>query len=161
MNRGRVSRIAAVVTFGLAVAARPAGEGDPLRGIKDRSEIDALVRGLRDGTSKGPQNLFVRDGGPYRIYTSYIDRRKGAADIHVTDDEVFLVVSGEALCTLGGDIEDKTLARPNEYRGTRIAGGTTRRVGPGDIVSAPRGTPHQMDPGEGHIVYLVIKIAGR
>ena len=148
-----------MLTLAVTLGAQPAGD-DPLR-IKTRAEIDALVKGLREGTLKGPQALFEREGGPHRIYTSFIDRRKGAADIHATDDEIFLVMSGAADCTLGGDIEDQTLARPNEYRGTRIVGGVTRRVGPGDVVSAPRGTPHQMDPGQGHIVYLVIKVAGR
>lgn len=160
MFLGRVARATVVLTLGLAMTAQPAGEEDPLRGFKHRAEIDALVRGLRDGTRKGPQTLFAREGGPYRVYTSFIDRRKGAADIHATDDEIFVVLSGEAACTLGGDIEDKTLARPHEYRGTRIVGGTTRPVGPGDIISAPRGTAHQMDPGAGHVLYIVIKVAG-
>jgi mannose-6-phosphate isomerase-like protein (cupin superfamily) len=160
MQGGRIARVGAALTLGLAVAAQPAGESDPLRGFKHRAEIEALVRGLREGTLTGPQALFAREGGPYRVYTSFIDGRKGAADIHATDDEIFVVLSGEADCTLGGDIADKTLARPHEYRGTRIAGGITSRVGPGDIVSAPRGTAHQMDPGAGHVLYIVIKVAG-
>jgi mannose-6-phosphate isomerase-like protein (cupin superfamily) len=150
--------IAAAVSTAVTVAAE---EPDPLRGIRNRQEIEALVDGLRSGRLKGPQALFDREGGPHLVYTSYIENRKGAADIHVADDEIFVVISGTAACTLGGDIADKTLVRPNEYRGTRIAGGVTKQVGPGDFISAPRGTPHQMDPGTGHILYIVIKVIGR
>jgi mannose-6-phosphate isomerase-like protein (cupin superfamily) len=160
MRLGRTLRLVFVVSLGVVMAAA-AQDADPLRGIRHRKEIDALVEGLRSGRLQGPQTLFERQGGPHRIYTSYIENRKGAADIHAADDEIFVVLSGTAACTLGGDIADKKLARHNEYRGTRIVGGVTTQVGPGDFISAPRGTAHQMDPGTGHILYVVIKVMGR
>jgi hypothetical protein len=130
-----------------------------LRGVRAKADIDAIVAGLRNGTLKGPQSLFEVPNGPYRVYTSYIDHRKGVADIHVDDDEIFVVLSGSAACTLGGDIENKTLAAADHtYHGDRIVGGTTKTIAAGDIVSAPRGTAHQMDPGDGHVLYVVIKI---
>ena len=143
----------------LQAQSKPSAEG--LRGIKSRAELESLVSKIRSGELKGPQPLFEGDQGPYRIYTSYIDNRKGLADIHVADDEIFVVLSGSAQCTLGGDIADKKLDPQNDYHGTQIVGGVTRPVAPGDIVSAPRGTAHQMDPGAGHILYVVIKIIGK
>jgi mannose-6-phosphate isomerase-like protein (cupin superfamily) len=150
----------AVATAGAGVAYG-GGEVDPLTGVKTKRDLDELVAKLRTGEVAGAQTLFERENGPYRIYTSYIDNRKGGADIHVVDDEIFVVLSGSAQLTLGGDITDKKLARENEYRGTAIAGGSTRPVAAGDIISAPRGTPHQMDPGAGHILYIVIKVMGQ
>ena len=146
-------------SVGLLAQPKPSEEG--LRGIKSRTELEAVVSKLRSGELKGPQTLFQADHGPYRIYTSYIDNRKGAADIHVADDEIFVVLSGSAQCTLGGDIADKKLGPENDYHGTQVVGGVTRPVAAGDIVSAPRGTAHQMDPGAGHILYVVIKIIGK
>jgi hypothetical protein len=70
------------------------------------------------------------------------------------------VLSGSARSTLGGDIADKKQTAPHEFRGTRIVGGLSRPVGVGDIISAPRGTAHQMDATGGHILYVVIKIMG-
>ena len=46
----------------------------------------------------------------------------------------------------------------HDFHGNTIVGGTTKTVAEGDIVSAPHGTAHQMDPGDGHILYIVIKI---
>lgn len=160
MRNERLRAIALVAilgaTAGLPAQTNPGTEG--LRGVKSKAELEALVSKLRSGQLKGPQTLFEGDKGPYRIYTSYIDNRKGVADIHALDDEVFVVLSGSAQCTLGGDIADKKLIQENEYRGTQIVGGVTRPVAAGDIVSAPHGTAHQMDPGAGHVLYVVIKM---
>lgn len=147
------------VNADLPAQTKPSADG--LRGIKTKAELEALVSKLRSGQLKGPQTLFEGDHGPYRIYTSYIDNRKGVADIHAVDDEVFVVLSGSAQCTLGGDVADKKLIQANEYRGAQIIGGVTRPVAAGDIVSAPRGTAHQMDPGAGHVLYVVIKMIGK
>jgi mannose-6-phosphate isomerase-like protein (cupin superfamily) len=150
----------AAVTVGSSLAPAQEGPAGPLSGWKSKAELDALVAKLRSGELKGPQTIFERPDGPYRVYTSFIDRRKGAADIHEVDDELYIVLSGSARSTLGGEITDKKLTAPHEYRGTSIAGGTTRTVGVGDIISAPRGTPHQFDATDGHVLYVVVKIMG-
>jgi mannose-6-phosphate isomerase-like protein (cupin superfamily) len=158
----RLARIGAVllVAGGMTLLAQTSPPADTLVGVKTKADIDALVAKIQAGELKGPQTLFDREKGPYRIYTSFIEKRKGAADIHAVDDEVFLIVRGSAIATLGGDVTDKKSTGENEFRGTTIVGGTTRAVGVGDIVSVPHGTAHQMDVGTGQVLYLVIKIMG-
>jgi hypothetical protein len=74
-----------------------------------------------------------------------------------------VVLSGAAQLTLGGELEGKFFAKgdKNQPRGAGIKGGTTRRVAQGDLASIPQGTPHHVDPGDGYIVYMVIKIHGK
>jgi mannose-6-phosphate isomerase-like protein (cupin superfamily) len=147
------------VTVAIPAQTRPGPEA--LRGIKSKADLETIVAKLRSGELKGPQALFEADPqGPYRVYTSYINARQGLADIHTTDDEIFVLLSGSARCTLGGDIPDKKL-EGRDYHGPAVVGGITRTVAAGDIVSAPRGTAHQMDPGSGHVLYVVIKILGQ
>ncbi len=160
MRKRAISMVLFISVFNLALLGFAAGPADDLAGVKTGAEIEALVAKLRSGELKGAQALFEKEGGPYRIYTSYIENRPGAADIHALDDEIFLVVSGSAEVTLGGDVIDKKTKEENEYRGTTIAGGTTRKVGAGDIISIPRGTAHQMNPGSGYVLYIVIKMHG-
>jgi mannose-6-phosphate isomerase-like protein (cupin superfamily) len=150
-----------IAVCGLALLAQQTAPLDKLAGVKTKADIDALVAKVRSGELKGTQNLFERDKGPYRVYTSFIENRKGAADLHGTDDEIFLIVSGAAEVTLGGDITDKKATAENEFRGSVISGGTTRSVAAGDMISIPSGTAHQMNPCQGQILYLVIKINGR
>ena len=141
-------------------AAQAPVHSDPLTGWVQKAELDGLMAKLRGGDLKGSQTLFERPNGPYRVYTSFIDQRKGAADVHEVDDELFFVLSGSARSTLGGQITDGKAIASQEYRGTQISGGITRTVAEGDIVSVPRGTPHQMDATGGHILYVVVKIMG-
>jgi mannose-6-phosphate isomerase-like protein (cupin superfamily) len=163
VTKGRFRAITLAVILGAAagLSAQTTPGPDGLRGIKSKAELEALVSKLRSGELKGPQKLFEEDHGPYRVYTSYINKRKGLADIHVNDSEIFVVLSGSAQCTLGGDIADKKLGPDGDYHGTQVVGGVTRSVAAGDIVSAPRATAHQMDPGAGDILYVVIKIIGK
>jgi mannose-6-phosphate isomerase-like protein (cupin superfamily) len=155
-----IAALAAVLTIsGVRVNGQSDAAAPGLRGVRTKAEIDAIVAGLRSGALKGPQALFREPDGAYRVYTSYIDHRKGVADIHINDDEVFVILSGLATCTLGGDIQNKTIGSDDhDFHGNTIVGGTTKTVAEGDIVSAPHGTAHQMDPGDGHILYIVIKI---
>ena len=49
--------------------------------------------------------------------------------------------------------------KPGEIRGTSIEGGERHRLGAGDIIHLPAGTPHQLLVEEGKpIVYFVIKV---
>jgi len=145
---------------GLILLAQQTAPLDPLAGVKTKAEIDALVAKVRSGELKGAQNLFEKENGPYRVYTSFIDNRKGAADLHGVDDEIFLIMSGSAEVTLGGEIVDAKATAEKELRGTIIKGGTTRSVAAGDMISIPHGTAHQMNPGKGRVLYIVIKISG-
>ncbi len=147
-----------LVAGGLALLAGQASSLDPLAGVKTKAEIDALVAKVKSGELKGAQNLFAKENGAYKVYTSFIDNRKGAADLHKLDDEIFLIVSGSAEATLGGEITDGKSTAQNELRGSIIKGGTTRKVAAGDMISIPAGTAHQMNPGAGQVLYLVVKI---
>jgi quercetin dioxygenase-like cupin family protein len=44
-------------------------------------------------------------------------------------------------------------------QGTSIKGGTSREIGPGDVIEIPPGVPHQflLAPGT-QITYLVVKV---
>jgi mannose-6-phosphate isomerase-like protein (cupin superfamily) len=149
----------------MAMAAMSAGlsaqEGAP--GVKTKAELEQLADGLRSGKLTGDHDLFT-GGNRYMIDTSYFSaNHKATPQAHVDTDEVFLVLSGSAQLTLGGELEGKFFAKgdKNQPRGTGIKGGITWRVAQGDLVSIPQGTPHHVDPGEGYIVYAVIKIHGK
>lgn len=48
---------------------------------------------------------------------------------------------------------------PGEQQGERIEGGTSIRVGPGDVITVAAGVPHQyFIPKGGQITYTLVKI---
>ena len=94
-------------------------------------------------------------------YAFSVSHREGSggAEFHVTQADIFVIQSGEATITVGGTLVDGQSRSATEMMGTSINGGTEVKVGPGDIVTIPAKTPHQMklDPGK-EITYFVVKV---
>src|SRR5207237_5073236 len=83
----------------------------------------------------------------------------GQAELHETQNDVFLVQSGQATLVVGGTlVEPKTVAA-HEIRGSSISGGERKALGPGDVVHISAGIPHQLLMNAGrHFTYFVVKI---
>lgn len=79
---------------------------------------------------------------------------------HVT--ETYYILKGSGTIVTGGSLGDAKpydLTRLNagmSQQGTR-QGGESRRVGPGDIIIIPAGTPHSFSQLDGPISYLVYR----
>jgi mannose-6-phosphate isomerase-like protein (cupin superfamily) len=79
---------------------------------------------------------------------------------HVT--EIYQIVRGSGTLLTGGSLKG---AKPNDL--TRVAaglgfsgvheGGQAQRVGAGDVIIVPQGTPHRFSELEGEIVYLTYR----
>lgn len=81
----------------------------------------------------------------------------GGAEIHQTQADIFIVNNGEATLILGGTVVDPKTVKPHEIRGASIQGGTSRQLGPGDIVHIPANVPHQLKIPKS-FTYTVIKV---
>jgi hypothetical protein len=90
-------------------------------------------------------------------------------DALVHDDvaEVYQVIEGEGVLVTGGALQSaKPLTAAGvvgeigpSSAGQSIVGGTSRRVGPGDIVVIPPHTPHGfVDISTPRIVYTIIRV---
>jgi len=131
-------------------------------GVKTRADLEQVVAAIRSGKIKG--EVLFKEGDRYSVDTSYFHAdKKMKAQSHADTDEVFVVQSGSAKLTLGGEIIDPSPERGNsgEPRGNGIKGGTSRQVSQGDMVNIPRGVAHLVDPGDGYILYTVVKIHGK
>lgn len=81
-------------------------------------------------------------------------------EIHDTAADVFTVMEGAVLFTLGGTVVNQRAhdTKPGEHKGERIEGGTEIHATVGDSVSIPRGVPHQMDARGGRVVLHITKV---
>ena len=83
----------------------------------------------------------------------------GVVELHEHKDDVMVVQSGEATLVYGGQGIGMHTSAAGEQQGTRIEGGTSVRVGPGDVITIAAGVPHQyLVPKSGHITYTLVKI---
>lgn len=107
----------------------------------------------------GAATLMARDAhaGNWRFEQSHRDGA-GQAEVHARDTDVIYVVDGSATLVTGGNVVDGKRTATDETRGAAISGGMTRKLGKGDLVVVPRGTPHWFQEVPGPIEYLVVKV---
>lgn len=100
--------------------------------------------------------------GSFGNHSAEVWRRDkpGQAELHRTKTDLLIVEDGEATLVYGGTIPDARSTSVAEVRGTSIAGGMSRKLGPGDVIRIPPNTPHQFILAKGKsISYLAVKIA--
>jgi mannose-6-phosphate isomerase-like protein (cupin superfamily) len=127
-----------------------------------KSFIDALPK---DRISDLP--IRVSDVGGYKVGVYGVFRPRSAAqDVNrheTTVTEIYYMLEGTATLVTGGRIVDEKPAgtspntkRPN-FRGSRIDGGVSRRVGPGDVIVIPGNLPHWWSSLDTDIRYVIFR----
>ena len=70
------------------------------------------------------------------------------------------MLEGSGTLISGGTMADAEVKRPNLTEGSRIEGGETRPLGPGDVILIPAGAPHWFGITGERLVLLGIKLPG-
>ena len=123
---------------------------------KSWADIDAELAKLNPDSLTGAAISVSRAAGNVGV------RRRSAASkqyalIHPRSFEVYQIVDGSATYVTGGTLAPPlTDNGPDIYRSLAIAGGTSRRVGKGDIIVTPPGTPHWFSQIDGTITYMEV-----
>src|SRR5213593_488834 len=101
--------------------------------------------------------LFDGEGRNYMVHAS---RREaaGQAEVHVKDADIIYVLEGSTTFVTGGTLVDGKTTAPDEIRGAAIKGGESRRLGKGDVIIVPNGTPHWFKEVQGPVLYYVVKV---
>lgn len=114
------------------------------KGEVDRSFATGAV--LLDGTNRN-----------FMVNTSRRDA-PGQAEIHALDTDIIYVLEGNATVVTGGQAVAAKESGPDELRGTRIDGGNTRELSPGQVLVIPAGVPHWFSRVGGPFLYYTIKV---
>jgi glc operon protein GlcG len=93
----------------------------------------------------------------YMVHTSRRDK-PGLAEVHALDTDIIYVLEGTATVVTGGTAVDAKAIGPNEIRGSRIEGGTTRQLSKGEVIIVPNNTPHWFKNVNGEFLYYTIKV---
>jgi len=113
-----------------------------VRAADDRVNVDVLYR--NDPNAEGPV-------------------------VHEVVTEIYYILEGSGELETGGKIDDPvvmlTEGRPTNpasigpsKRGTKMTGGSVRRVAAGDVVMIPPGQPHRFKSLNGSISYMVVRV---
>lgn len=98
--------------------------------------------------------------GTGRNYMVHTSRRTepGQAEIHLRDTDIIYVLEGTATFVTGGTAVDAKPIAADELRGSSIAGGDTRQIARGDVITVPAGTPHWFKEVKGPLHYYTVKV---
>ena len=145
----------------MALAAAPAMAQPPataapaaLATYAASSDIQAMIaRARRD--IKPDAALMIQPLLRFQPYTAFLEYRRGnwSAAVH-PDFEMFFVVQGTGRFVSGGQLVGAKPGANGNVSGTDIAGGTTRKVSPGDVFVVPAGVPHMFPKPDGELVLI-------
>lgn len=137
-------KIAIAIVAALALGAPAATlTGDkalviPAQGIK--AQLAGLVPQARPTGSAGP---VIASYGNLGLMLS-VRTQSGVGELHQKFDDLMIVEEGTATLVTGGSLVDPKPGANGEIRGTSVQGGTSKTIGPGDVVVVPAGLPHQI-----------------
>jgi mannose-6-phosphate isomerase-like protein (cupin superfamily) len=101
-------------------------------------------------------NQFLKGPGS----NVYIIRRDktGETEVHMAFNDIYVVKSGHAKITVGGQVTGNREVVPTEWLGGDISGGTDYSLAPGDVLFIPAGVPHKTSvPPKGALTYVLVK----
>lgn len=115
---------------------------------------------IRDAPEKGPGLSWVDYATTSKYLTGVIRRTEpGKAEVHEGMTDIWYVISGSGTLITGGTLVEPAETDPGEFRGKAVAGGETRLVAKGDIITIPAGVPHWISKIDREIIYLIVKAA--
>ena len=142
----------------LAGFALPAGD-PPGFHIWKNADLKMFTKSLAPKVND--KKLALEQIASFGNYSFMVAHRQasGEAEYHAAQADIFVVESGEGTLVYGGSLVDGKTTAPNEMRAPSIAGGMEKRIAPGDVVTIPAKTAHQLKVDQGkQITYLVVKV---
>lgn len=139
------------------VAARTRAEENPYAA----ADAPKPVRYFRaENVNKAFAEGAVLDAQPGNNYMIHTSRRvaAGMAEVHTQDTDLIHVLEGSATFVTGGRVVGPRNTAADEIRGSRIEGGETRVLAPGDVIIVPAGTPHWFQAVRGPVLYYTVKV---
>jgi mannose-6-phosphate isomerase-like protein (cupin superfamily) len=117
------------------------------------AQLDALVVHPVAGMAA---NQFLSGSGSI-VYVIRRDKT-GETEVHMAFNDIYVVKSGHAKITVGGQVAGNRETFPTEWLGGDISGGTDYSLAPGDVLFIPAGVPHKtsVSPKEA-ITYVLVK----
>jgi quercetin dioxygenase-like cupin family protein len=166
---GNILRVLALAPASLLIAvAMPTGgaaaqtsqpkANDPASfaaGADVRAQIQAML-----ATMKPDQGFLwrplVRDGKT--VAAIEIWKKPGRPAVHPAEAEYAIVLEGSGTLVSGGTLADARTSNASLVEGSRIVDGTTRKLGPGDVILIPAGVPHWFGITGERLVLLGMKL---
>jgi len=118
-------------------------------------QVADMDKGMKPGQTFAWKPL-VRAG--VSVAAIEIWKAAGKPAVHPSDAEYVIVLAGAGTLISGGTMADAKTSNPSLIEGSRIEGGTTRRLAAGDVFMIPAGVPHGFEVSGDKLALLGIKL---
>lgn len=157
-----LSAASLVLAMSLGIGAASAQTTAPAAtasGFASGADVQAQVSTMLAEMKPGQGFMWrplVRDGKT--VAAIEIWKKPGQPAIHPAQAEYAIVLEGRGTLVWGGTMIDPVTKNANQIDGSRIEGGETRTLGPGDVILIPAGVPHWFGIEGDRLVLLGIKL---
>ena len=142
---------------GMLLSSGPAvaqsSPADTASAVEIRGKVAAMAVAMGEGTFA--YEPLVTDGATVAALEYW--KAPGKPAVHPDEAEYALVIEGAGTLVSGGTMADARETRPGLVEGSRIDGGTTRKLAVGDVILVPAGVPHWFGI-DGKLVLLGMKL---
>jgi mannose-6-phosphate isomerase-like protein (cupin superfamily) len=147
-----------VIALAFAALALPAGDPEGLH-VWKASELKMIAKALAPKVTETHIATEPIPGLGAYSFIKVFRNATGQAELHETQADMMVIETGEATLVYGGQMVDGKTTAPNEIRAASISGGMEKKLAPGDFVSIPAKTPHQvkLDAGK-EVGYFIVKV---
>src|SRR6185436_17421943 len=155
----RIFLLLIIVTLptAVAVAQRKPSEATRPFVVMSAQSLNDLQKTLQPDNKTS--ELIDSGGMQLRVAVQHEkNRTDAAAELHDASDDVYYVLDGSAMLTLGGKLDAPKETDPGEWRSPKIIDGKTFEIKKGDLIVVPRGTPHQRSTENKDFTMILIKI---
>ncbi len=150
------SALAAAMLFAAAPAAAQTTDPTSFAAAKEvQAQLKAMLAEMKPGQGFAWKPL-VRDGSNNAAIEIW--KKPGKPAVHPDQAEYAIVLEGAGTLVSGGTMPDREVRNPTLVEGSRIEGGTTRALAPGDVILVPAGVPHWFGITGERLVLLGIKL---
>jgi mannose-6-phosphate isomerase-like protein (cupin superfamily) len=120
-----------------------------------QAQLKAMLAEMKPGQGFAWKPL-VRDGSNNAAIEIW--KKPGKPAVHPDQAEYAIVLEGAGTLVSGGTMPDREVRNPTLVEGSKIEGGTTRTLAPGDVILVPAGVPHWFGITGERLVLLGIKL---
>lgn len=128
--------LSALLLLAAPVAAQTV-PADVASGADVRAKVAEMGATMKGGFAYQP---LVKDGETVAALEYW--KAPGKPAVHPDEAEYAIVIEGAGTLVSGGTMADAKETRPGLVEGSRIEGGTTRKLAAGDVILVPAGVPH-------------------
>jgi mannose-6-phosphate isomerase-like protein (cupin superfamily) len=152
----RSAWIITLMCAGVVSAQQPVAKG-----FSSAADVQAMVEKAKNERKPDQPNFIqqILQAAPYNVNLEY--RVQGIdtnPNIHDVEAEIVYVVDGAGVLTIGGKLKDERRTNDKNRTGSKLEGGTPRRIAKGDYILIPENTAHSFTQVEGRLVIMSVHV---